>query len=407
MRLSFHYPSHLYSWSGWDDQHKKISGEIRAHTLTLAKIELSQQGITVIFIRKKMQTWLRWQPKINKRDIVILLRQLATLLQSGIALSQSLDILLQNQNTQSIQSLLLALKREINAGKTMAQACSTQREYFNSVTCNLLHIAEQTGTLDSFLPRLAHTHEKNLQLRAQLKQALLYPSFVLFMALAITTAIILFVMPRFAEIYANFHTQLPALTLTVIHISHFLQQQYWITAIPFVFYYLAQHSYKKFIPCKHFVDNLILKLPYLGDIIKKVIFTRLTRALASMLSAGLTITHALHLLGEISANHSIQKALRQLHQDINAGQRIHQALQATPLFPPLLLRMIKIGEESGNLEAMLEKVAEFYEGDITSWINSFGQLLEPLIIMILGVLIGGLVIAMYLPIFKLGTVFDG
>ena len=386
---------------------KKISGEIRAHTLTLAKIELSQQGITVIFIRKKVQAWLRWQRKITKRDMVILLRQLATLLQSGIPLTQSLDILLQNQNTQSLQRLLLAIKKDITAGKTLAKACSTQGEYFNSVTCNLLHIAEQAGTLDSFLPRLAHTQEKNLQLLTKLKQALLYPSFVLVMALVITTAILLLVMPRFEEIYTSFHTQLPALTLIVIHLSNFLRQQYWIAATPFLLYYLARLSYKKSVPFKQFVDNIILKLPYIGDLIKKVIFTRMTRALASTLSAGVTITHALHLLSDISANHTIQKALRQLHQDISAGQRIHQALQATPLFPPLLLKMIKIGEESGNLEAMLEKVAEFYEADITSWINSFGQLLEPLIIMILGVLIGGLVIAMYLPIFKLGTVFDG
>jgi type IV pilus assembly protein PilC len=383
------FPLRCYSWSGWSLDHKKISGDILAHSITLARLELAQQNISVTFIR---------------RDITLFIRQLATLINGGIALVQALDILLQAQHHFKLQQLILSLKKDIEAGNPLAHAMRTLPDLFDPMTCQLTHIAEQTGTLDSMLMRHAHYQEKTSKLYAKLKHALIYPGFILMMALMITTAMLVFVVPRFVEIFANFQIKLPALTLHVIHLSHFILNDYWLSPLSVLLYYLIRYFYRKSLPYKKIIDALLLKLPWFGTLLTKLICARFSRTLATMLTAGLSITNALSLLVGISANNTFRTALQQLHTDINSGQRIHHALQAARVFPTMLVQMVKIGEESGSLEHMLEKIAEFYEADINNSINSISHLLEPLIIMILGVLIGGIVIAMYLPIFKLGTV---
>ncbi|MES2218334.1 MAG: type II secretion system F family protein [Pseudomonadota bacterium] len=398
------YPLRLYTWSGWSSDHKKITGEIHAHSITLARLELLQQGMTVTFIRKKMQPWLFKQSKILSRDIAMFFRQLATLVNAGISLVQCLDVLSQNHQHPKLQLLIQSLKNDVEAGNNLAHAMRAHPGLFDHLTCQLTYIAEQTGTLDTLLTRLANHQEKTLALKNEIKQALAYPCFILIMALLITTAMLIFVIPHFVEIFANFQVKLPALTRHVIQFSTFIINDYWLAPLPVIVNCAIIYYYKKSPTLKKNLDTVLLKTPWLGTFLKKVIFTRITRTLATMLTAGLSITNALTMLSEISTNHIIQTALTQLHSDINAGKRIHEALQNAAIFPPLMTRMIKIGEESGTLETMLEKIAVFYEADIAYWINNFSHLLEPLIIMILGVLIGGLVIAMYLPIFKLGTV---
>jgi type IV pilus assembly protein PilC len=393
-----------YSWSGWSADHKKVTGELLAPSIALARMELAQQGVTITFIRKKLIRLKLKSSRINKKDITIFFRQLATLINAGISLVQGLETLLHNQQHANLQNLIHSLKNDIESGKTLAQAFNAKPAVFDQMTCQLTHIAEQTGTLDTLLTRMATHQEKTLALQTQLKQALVYPGFVFIMAIVISSAMLLFVVPRFVEIFANFQAPLPALTRHVIQFSTFLINDYWIGVLPLLGFSGLQHFYKTSLRLKKLIDRMLLNIPCLSTLYKKVIFIRIARTLGTMLGAGLPITKALNLLTTISSNHSIQTALLQLNQEINAGKRIHQALQATALFPPLMIRMIKIGEESGSLTAMLEKTVELFEADIAWWINNLSHLLEPLIIMILGVLIGGLVIAMYLPIFKLGTV---
>jgi type IV pilus assembly protein PilC len=394
----------IYSWSGWSADHKKITGEIQAHSIALARMELAQQGLTITFIRKKLN-FSRLKPaSMGKKDIAIFFRQLATLINAGISLVQCLDTLLQNQHHTKLQLLIQSLKRDIEAGKNLAQSFNSHPGLFDQMTCQLTHIGEQTGTLDTLLTRMATHQEKTLALHAQLKQALIYPAFVFIMAFTLSSGMLIFVVPHFVEIFANFQVPLPALTRHVMQLSAFISNDYGLGLLPILFYCSLHYYYKKSPRLKKMFDKTLLNLPWLGMLYKKVIFIRIARTLGTMLGSGLPITQALRLLTQISANHTIQTALAQMHNEINAGKRIHQALQTVTLFPPLMVRMIKIGEESGSIEAMLEKTAEFFEADIAYWINNLSHLLEPLIIMILGVLIGGLVIAMYLPIFKLGTV---
>jgi type IV pilus assembly protein PilC len=395
---------HTYSWSGWSADHKKITGELQALSIALARMELAHQGVTITFIRKKLIRLTLKSSRINKKDLTLFFRQLATLVTAGISLVQCLDTLLQNQQHTTIQTLIQSLKKDIESGKSLAQAFTAHPGWFDQMTCQLTHIAEQTGTLDTSLTRMATHQEKTLALQTQLKQALVYPGFVFIMAIVISSAMLLLVVPRFVDIYAGFQAPLPALTRHVIQISTFLTKDYWTSALPILGLKVLHYYYKTSLRLKKLIDRLLLTIPWISTLYKKVIFIRIARTLGTMLGAGLPITKALNLLTAVSANYSVQTALRQIHREISAGKRIHQALQAAVLFPPLMIRMIKIGEESGTLIAMLEKTVEFFEADIAYWINNLSHLLEPLIIMILGVLIGGLVIAMYLPIFKLGTV---
>ena len=342
--------------------------------------------------------------KITASDITILFRQLATLINAGIPLVESLDILSQNNEHSSLQTLLILLKIDLECGITLASAMARHPRYFDNITCQLIHIAEQTGTLDTLMTSLASNQEKNRAIAAQLKKALLYPGIMLTLALVITITMMMVVIPRFAEIFSSFHASLPAMTQAIIHCANWLRANSWIFIIPLPAVWLFIYYYQNSPRLKQFIDKWLLSLPIIGELLQKFICARLAHTLARMLGAGVNITNALTMLVDTNNNSEMKNALRQLHHDINNGNRVHAAMQNVSVFPPLMTHMIKIGEESGALEVMLEKIAEFYEADISYWVNNFSQLLEPLVIIILGVLIGGLVIAMYLPIFKLGTV---
>jgi type IV pilus assembly protein PilC len=405
MRLTpIKFPQHFYTWSGVAANGKNICGEVRAFSLNLAKAQLSEQGIKLKMIRKKIKPWGSRAKKIVASDIAIFFRQLATLINAGIPLVQAFIILSQNPDQPTLQNLIHHIKIDLESGNNLAYAFRKHSRYFDDTTCQLIHIAEQTGTLDTLLNRLANDHEKMLALKSHILQALLYPCIMLVLATAITIAMMLLVIPRFQEIFANFHAKLPAMTLVIIQIAEFIRHDTWVLVTPLLAGSAFYYNYQKFPLLKKLIDKTILQLPVLGKLLQKFIFARLARALATMLKAGVTITDALTMLVNLDNNSAIKNALTRLHHDINAGNRLHTAIQMNNVFPPLMAQMIKIGEESGSLEAILEKIAEFYEADISYWINNFSHLLEPLIIMILGVLIGGLVIAMYLPIFKLGTV---
>lgn len=395
----------IYHWSGINLEGKKLAGEIQALSPSLAKVHLREQGIIADKILKKRQYFSAWRrPKTSVADISIFYRQLTTLISAGIPLVQGCEILLQSQENSSLRALLRALKSEIENGKSLSAALRKHPRHFDSLSCHLIQIAEHSGTLDIMLKRVASHKEHSLVLKSKIKQALFYPAVISLVAMIVTITMLVLVIPRFAELFQSFHSQLPWLTRAVIRLGDFLRQQAWL-ALPLLSgASLLFHFYKKSSRLKAIADQSLLKFPLIGKLMQKFILARYARTLATQFAAGVPITEALIMMLNISNNHIFKTATKKLQLEIAAGQGLHKAMLASKAFPSLLTQMVRVGEESGSLEFMLEKAAEFYEAEIDYWIANFNHLLEPLIIIILGVLIGGLVIAMYLPIFKLGTV---
>jgi type IV pilus assembly protein PilC len=399
------FPTHPYLWTGTTIQGSHCAGEIRAISSNVARTTLAHQGIIANQITKKKRKLLLPENKrISTTDLTLFYRQFATLIATGIPIAEACKILLKTPEKTFLHSIIKMIKHQLEIGNTLASGLAKYPRFFDPLTCYLVHIGEQTGKLDIMLTRIADYKEKSLLLKNKIKQALLYPTLVLIAALAISLSMLILVVPRFAELFTNFHSKLPAFTLAVLHLSEFFQHNYGfliliVTSPWFVFRYL------KTIPrYTLYLDKVIFALPLINTLFKKVILIRLTSSLAAILSAGVPLTEALKMAHTMSRNHVVKNSIQQIYQKIEIGQQLHHAMRNNILFPEMVIQMVKVGEESGTLESMLEKVAEFYEIDIDYWTNNFSQILEPLIIVILGVLIGGLVIAMYLPIFKLGTV---
>ncbi|MHB1949108.1 MAG: type II secretion system F family protein [Gammaproteobacteria bacterium] len=395
----------LFIWSGITLQKKRISGEIYALSLTLAKINLQQQGITLINIEKKRKPLLqKLNPKITAFDITIFFRQLATLIAANIPIVQSFEILRQAQDNPKCQTLIQIIKTEIEAGKNLVTGLRKFPQHFDELICHLVHTGEYSGTLAITLHQIADHKEKSLALRKKIKQAIFYPATVFLVAMMVSVTMLTFVVPRFADLFSAMHGHLPAFTSTVIYLSQFIRDKSWLgifIILPVMYLiYQLKHSPE----VKQRIDHLILKVPLIGNIIKKTILARFTRTLATSLAVGLPINEALKIVARTCGNQDFIKAIIALEQSVLAGQQLHSAMQLNALFPALTVQMVKIGEESGMLEHMLKKIAELYETDLDHLLANLSQMLEPLIMIILGVLIGGLVIAMYLPIFKLGTV---
>jgi type IV pilus assembly protein PilC len=393
-----------YRWSGINPEGKKCHGETDAITQNLAKAYLQQQGITVSRITRKRFTIQLRRRTPSHTHIAIFYRQLATMTKAGIPLAQGLHILSQHQEHTVLQTIIQSLKNELESGHTLSSGLRKQARYFDPLTCHLIYIAEESGTLDLMLTRISNYKEEVLALKNKIRQALFYPAMITLVAAIVSLTMLLFVVPRFADIFANFHAELPAFTRIVVHFSNFLRANYWLGIIPALLIYTSYFYYKKSPHFNLVIHQLLLRIPITGNLLKKFILARFTRTLATLFFAGIPITEALKLVINITDNKVVKAAITLLQLDITAGLYLHQAMQKNPLFPAMMTQMIKVGEESGSLEAMLAKIAEFYESEMDYWLKNFSNILEPLIIIILGVLIGGLVIAMYLPIFKLGTV---
>jgi type IV pilus assembly protein PilC len=392
-----------YRWSGITNTKRKMHGEIQASTPAMAKILLQQQGITPLTVRKKISLFPQ-KHNLSPLDITIFYRQLATLIKAGIPLIQSLRILSQNPKQFTLRQLLQSLINDLESGKKLAHSLKKHPQCFDPITCHLIHLAEYSGTLDSILIRIAHHNEKSLLLKNKFKQALLYPAIITCVSLLISLIMLFFVIPRFDELFQSFHRPLPAFTLAVIHLSHFLRHYAWGCLLPIGFGFIFNYYRKKSFHLKHYIDTLSFKIPITGHLFKKTLLAHFARTLSTTLAAGLPITDSLNQMTDLSHNLTFRFAIKKVLYEISAGQRLYQAMLLNPLFPADMTQMVKVGEESGTLDPMLEKIAEFYEAEIEHWTNNFSQLLEPLIIIVLGVLIGGLVVAMYLPIFKLGAV---
>lgn len=342
--------------------------------------------------------------KITEFDITLLLRQLSTLITANIPIVQCCHILSSSQEKASLCQLILTIKHEIEAGKSLTTGLRKFPSYFDEMICNTLHAGEQTGTLETMLKRVADYKEKTLRLKNQITQAIFYPALIFITAIVVSFIMLIFVVPRFAELFQSMHGELPAFTLMVLNISQLLREYYWMGCLPILGFAISKYYLKTSKQWQQQYDHIILKIPILSNIIKKIILIRFARSLAVTFAAGTSITESLITVAYICGNHRYGRAVFALKNQVLAGQQLHKAMQLSSLFSPMSVQMVKIGEESGTLPYMLEKIADLYAADLDYLISNLTHLLEPLIMIILGVLIGGLVISMYLPIFKLGTI---
>ncbi len=392
-----------YYWQGINERGVKSKGIIEAASTALAKKELGNQSIQVQTLKRKIH--LRFPTKITQTHITLFSRQLATMHKAGISLIQALDFVAKSQTNNSMKSLISNLKKEVAQGNNLSEAMQNYPDYFNELFCNLVAVGEKSGKLDLMLDRVARYKEKAESLKSKLRKALAYPILVLLIAFFVTFALLIYVVPQFESLFSGFGAELPALTRFVIFISSVLKNN-WLTYLSLMttFIVIFLKARQHLLGLKTFSDGIILRIPLLGSLFSKAIITRFSRTLALSFAAGLPLVDGLAAVSGVVSNKRYEKATEQIRADLFNGQQLQIAMKNTNLFPNMAVQMVAIGEESGTLELMLEKIADFYEEEVNSSLDISLNLLEPIIMSILGLIIGSLVIAMYLPIFKLGSV---
>lgn len=386
---------------------KKVVGKIKAASMSLAKEKLKKQNIIVVSI-KQQSSFLQSIPlnnRIRHDDITILTRQLATMVSADIPVVQSLQIAAKSVEKQPLVSLIENLKKDVESGLTLSGAMRKNNLLFDDLTCNLIAAGEQSGSLNVMLDRIATYKEKTSSLRRKIKKALYYPIAVLVIALIVTIVLLVKVVPTFEELFSGFGAGLPTFTVFVLELSN-LTQQHGLKILSFliILCFTLLKLYQKKASFQHFLQRVSLHIPVLGNILKKSIIARFARTLTTTFSAGLPLPEALQAVAKSSGNIVFYSGIMKVLEDVSAGQSMHVAMHNSNLFPNLVIQMVNIGEESGHLEEMLAKVANIFEEEVDLAVDGLTTLLEPIIMLILGVIIGGLVIAMYLPIFKLGSV---
>jgi type IV pilus assembly protein PilC len=393
----------LFAWEGTDKKGKPVKGEMSAPGASVVHTMLRRQGITVLKVKK--QGGLKKGKKVTEKDISLFTRQLAVMMKAGVPLLQSFDIVSRGHSNPAVSKLLSDIKADIETGSSMSQAFRKYPLYFDSLYCNLVNAGEQAGIIDTVLDRLATYKEKILAIKGKIKSALFYPISILVVAFVITAIIMIFVVPAFKELFTNFGADLPAPTLVVMAISDFFVA-YWYAifgsiygALWFFFY-----TWKRSKKMQYFMDRLSLQLPVFGPVIEKATIARWTRTLSTMFAAGVPLVEALDSVGGAAGNALYFDATKKIQSEVSTGTSLTVAMQNSNLFPNMVLQMVAIGEESGALDSMLSKVADFYEAEVDDAVDALASLMEPMIMVILGTLIGGLVVAMYLPIFKMGQV---
>ena len=391
-----------FSWEGRDRAGKTIRGEMRAQGEAIVNSTLRRQGILVTRVQKRR---MRRGGKIKDKDIAIFTRQLSTMLRAGVPLLQSFDIVAKGSVNAAVTKLFTDIRADVETGTALSQAFRKYPLYFDSLYCNLVGAGEQAGILDDLLDRLATYKEKMQAIRGKIKSALFYPSAVLTVAAVVVTVIMLFVVPAFKEVFENFGAGLPAPTQLVIAMSDFFVDYWYLIfgAIGFTIYFLLQ-AWRRSPRVQMMVDRTLLRLPVLGDIVRKATIARWLRTLSTMFAAGVPLVEALDSVGGAAGNYVYLTATKKIQQEVATGTSLTIAMQNSQVFPNMVLQMSAIGEESGSLDAMLSRAADVFEREVDEAVASLSSLLEPFIMVVLGVVIGGLVVAMYLPIFKLGQV---
>ena len=394
-----------FIWEGVDKNRKKSGGVIPAKSLIVARTELGRQGYRVTKIKKKPKPMFAARVRaITPGDISIFSRQLATMLKAGVPLVQAFDIIGKGHENPSMQVMLLSIKADIEGGDTLAEALRKKPLSFDELFCNLVEAGEHAGILETLLDKIASYKEKTESMKKKIKKALTYPVAVLAVAFIVTTVLLLFVVPVFEDMFKSFGADLPAFTKMVVSMSEWMKEWWWIViAIVIGTIYVFGYFKKRSQPFNHFLDRTLLKLPVVGLILNKSAIARFARTLSTMSAAGVPLVDALQSVSGACGNIIYAEAVLKMREEVSTGQRLQFAMSQAHLFPHMVQQMIAIGEESGSMDAMLAKVADFYEEEVDNLVDNLSSLMEPIIMVILGILVGGLIVAMYLPIFKLGA----
>jgi type IV pilus assembly protein PilC len=393
-----------YRWEGMDKRGQRIKGRSVAANEQALKSELRRQGVVATRIRKQSQAF-KSGGKVKAEDIAIFSRQLATMLGAGIPLVQAFEIVGNGHEKPAMQRLVLDIKSDVEGGTSLHEALAKHPLYFDDLFVNLVAAGEQSGALETLLDKVATYKEKSEAIKKKVKKALFYPAAVLVVAVIVSLILLIFVIPQFESLFKGFGADLPAFTQMVVNLSKFVQANGLYMAIVaggagYFFFYFKKRSRKM----REFLDRVSLKLPIIGPILKKAAIARYARTLSTMFAAGVPLVEALESVAGACGNIVYEDGVMKMRDEVATGQRLQRAMENTSLFPNMVVQMIAVGEESGSLDAMSGKVATFYEEDVDAAVDSMSSLLEPLIMAVLGVLVGGMVIAMYLPIFKLGSV---
>ncbi|MDO4222845.1 MAG: type II secretion system F family protein [Acinetobacter sp.] len=395
-----------FRYQGINRKKKKVSGEILAKNLHSARSSLQKQGIQVKRLTLKRQTvWHRlWQTKIRRLDLTIFFRQFATMIKAGVPLLQSLMMIAESSSHTRLQQLIIQVRKDIEQGLSLANALKKHPQYFDYFTCALVATGEQSGTLEHALQRIAYNLEKQQFLQQKIRKALKYPILVILVAIAVCFILLLNVVPMFQDLFQSFGAELPILTQWVLQLSHQLQQSWWLILLgSLAFIVLCRVAYQRSIALQRHVQHLLLKLPIIGALLQKNMVARFSRTLATTFAAGLALIDSLNATAPTLSLHRYQSSVLQIRDAIATGQQLHFALKESQLFPAMVIQMVAIGEESGTLDRMLDKVATHYEHEVEQAVEGLTSLIEPLIIVLLGAIVGTLVLALYLPILDLGN----
>ncbi len=395
----------LYTWEGTDKKGSRITGESRATNIAMVRADLRRQGVNPLKVRKKATSLLASKKKkITTGDITVFSRQLATMMASGVPMVQAFDIVGRGHENPSMQELILAIKADVEGGTALADALKKHPLHFDDLFVNLVRAGEHAGVLETLLDKIATYKEKTESIKAKIKKAMFYPVSIVVVAVVITAIIMIFVIPQFEDLFESFGADLPVFTKLVIQVAHVVQEWWWallggVIAIGYTFSNALKRSRK----LRHTMDRLLLKIPVIGAILNKSAIARFSRTLATMSAAGVPLVEALQSVAGATGNVVYGDAVLRMQEDVATGQSLQLAMKQRNLFPNMVIQMVSIGEESGSLDDMLNKVADFYEEQVDNAVDAMSSLMEPLIMVVLGSLIGGLVVAMYLPIFKMGA----
>ncbi|MFC4656087.1 MULTISPECIES: type II secretion system F family protein [Rheinheimera] len=394
-----------FNWKGLNRRGQKISGELKAGSVAEARQQLLRQGINPTAVKKKAKPIMIGQPKVGSADIAVVTRQIATMLGAGVPLVQSLDLIANGASNETLRQLMLKISSKVQGGTPLSEVLREHKDYFDELFCDLVKSGEQSGALDRIFDRIALYKEKAEALKSKIKKAMFYPIAVVVVAVIVTSILLIFVVPQFAQIFGSMGAELPAFTLFVLGISEWMQA-YWYVALAVVMALIWAYgkAYKTNHQFKVAADHGMLKLPVIGGILNKAAVARYARTLSTTFAAGVPLIEALESAAGASGNEKYRAAILTVREEVAAGNQMNMAMKTTQAFPEMLNQMVAIGEESGALDSMLAKVATIYEQEVDDAVDGLTSLLEPLIMAVLGVLIGGLIVAMYLPIFQLGSI---
>jgi type IV pilus assembly protein PilC len=395
----------IFNWEGLDKKGKKLQGVTEAISVAYVNAMLRRQGVNPTKVRKQTKSLFQSKKKITPKDISIFTRQFATMVESGIPIVQGIEIVAKGHENPSVQQLLTAVKQDIESGTTLSGALGKHKLYFDALYCNLVQAGEQAGILDDILQKVATYKEKIEAIKGKIKSALFYPAAVIVVAFIVTAILLIFVIPQFESMFKGFGAELPAMTQFVVNLSKFMREWWWLIfgglggSVAFIAY-----TYKRSEKMQHTVDRLTLRAPVVGMIVKKATIARYARTLGTMFAAGVPLVESLDSVAGAAGNRVYYDGVMAIKNEVSTGTHLRVAMEHTGLFPNMVVQMVAIGEESGELDKMLGKVADFYEAEVDDAVASMSSLIEPMIMAFLGVVVGGLVVAMYLPIFKLAAV---